>query len=226
MKKHSTQSSKPSKKHSDFTRSTLQILGIFVVWALYRILFHFPEWVDEGIAKALVFGIPVWLYCRSHRRGEDRLGLSNKHFWPGMFLGLLIGGLYQFLAITVLITKGGVVASNSVLNSPMFGYIFFLALLTAWWETLFFFGYVLNVFYDAVGKREIPAVFAALCIFLLFHAPLRFIESGFSLIAWQHLALLGVFAVGQAILYFRSKSVYAVTISHAMWGLMLLVYAV
>ncbi len=196
-----------------------------VLWVAYRTFFRFPEWVDEVFVKAVVFGTPAWLYARSFPRGHDVLGLSDKRFWRGMFIGLLIGGFYEFIAILTVMFRNVAFGPATILSSPFFWYIFGLALMTAWWESLFFFGYVLNACMEKYKKSELVSILISTGIFLLFHAPLRVVSGGFTIAVIYQLALLGLFAVGQAILYLRTKSIYAITMSHALWGLVLLVYA-
>ena len=37
---------------------------ILIIWSVYRAKFRLPEWLDEFIAKPLVFILPVYYYIR------------------------------------------------------------------------------------------------------------------------------------------------------------------
>lgn len=221
MKKSFKHSAKKPHKRLTLLKT---LVVLFVIWASYRTFFHFPEWVDEVLAKAVVFGGPALLYARGSKRGEDVLGLGNARFWSGMFVGLLVGGFYEFLAVLSVMMRAAPSTQASVLTSPLFWKIFFLAIFTAWWESLFFFGYVLNALMEKFRHAEIPAILVSTGVFLLFHLPFRIVTNGINQQLVYQLLVLALFAIGQAIVYLRTKSIYAITLSHALWGLVLFVY--
>ena len=195
---------------------------VFLIWVCYRAFVQLPEWVDEIFAKAVVFGIPTILYARNHvRSGSHQIGLEKIRFWPGLYIGLMVGGLYGFVGVLRSILHADEIMPVMLFSSSIFWRTFFLAIMTAWWESLFFFGYVLNALIDKV-KYEIPAVAIATGVFLLFHLPLRLIIGGPGLLS--ALFLLTLFAIGQSILYLRTRSLYSIAISHAIWGMVLLLY--
>lgn len=201
-----------------------QIIGLFVIWALYRSLALFPEWFDEIIAKGIVFGIPSILYARNAIRGSEKLGIVASRFWPGLYMGLLVGGIYGFVGAGRSIFGGVPVEPALLFSSSAFWFQFFLAMMTAWWESVFFFGFIMNALQDEYRFSEIVSVIGAVLVFIIFHAPLRIMLAGFSSVTVAQLMLLAIFAAGQSILFLRTKSVYAVTISHALWGMVLMVY--
>ena len=195
-----------------------------MIWLLYRTFFTMPEWFDEVIAKAAVFGLPALLYARSIKNGSEKLGLSSKRFWSGMYMGLFVGGVYGFVGVLRALTSGVHVEPALLFTSSGFWYQFFLATMTAWWESLFFFGFLMNAVQEEYRLPEAVAVVAATILFIVFHAPLRIMLEGASTLAASQLALLGIFAAGQAILFLRTKSIFSVTLSHALWGMVLVIY--
>ena len=200
------------------------LLLTFLIWLIYRLFFRFPEWFDEAVVKAVVFGVPAWIYAKELKNSSSKLGLTQKSFWRGMFAGLLLGGFYQFVVILGLRLRGDSGMQQLLLSSPVFWKVFFIAVLTAWWESLFFFGYVLNRLLERTKNVEMLAVGLAIIVFLVFHAPLRIMLVGSSQELVGQLIILGIFAAGQAILFLRTRSLYAVTISHALWGLVFMIY--
>ena len=220
---------KKSLKHYEARSSAntflLTVGAIFLFWLGYRLFSRFPEWVDEVLVKAVVFGLPAWLYAHTHKDGIHMLGLDPKKFWKGMFTGLLIGGLYEFIAVFSTLVRGAPMANVMLFKSPEFWGVFMLAIFTAWWESMFFFGYVFQKSMELFKKSEWVAVLYTTFVFLMFHAPLRVINYGFSSAMIAQMFLLALFAIGQAILFVRTKSLYAVAVSHALWGLVLLIYS-
>lgn len=152
------------------------------------------------------------------------MGLTDKLFWKGMFSGLMIGGLYEFIGVFSYMLRGTTFMRAYIFESPLFLSAFFLALMTAWWESLFFFGYVLNKTKDMFKKAEIPAVLFTSLVFVAFHAPIRVLMTGFTPQLGSELFVLLLFAIGQSILFLRTKSIFSVVLSHALWGMVLLIY--
>jgi hypothetical protein len=208
------------------SRSSLPIALalVFGVWVFYRLITHFPTWFDEIIAKALVFGVPAMVYTCGVKNGHDRMGFNNKLFWKGMFSGLMIGGLYEFIGVFSYMLRGTNFQREYLFAQPLFLGAFFLAMFTAWWESLFFFGYVLNRSLDFFHKSEIPAVAMSSVVFVAFHAPLRLMINGVTPQFWSSLIVLLLFAIGQAILFLRTKSIFSIVLSQALWGMVLLIY--
>ncbi|HZZ98333.1 MAG TPA: CPBP family intramembrane glutamic endopeptidase [Candidatus Saccharimonadia bacterium] len=208
------------------SRSSLPIAlaVVFGIWVLYRLTANFPTWVDEIFVKGLVFGIPAWAYACTIKDGHNRLGLNDKLFWKGMFSGLMLGGVYEFIGVFSYMLRGTTFQHEYLFAEPLFLGAFFLALMTAWWESLFFFGYVLNRSLDMFHKQEIPAIVMSAVVFVAFHAPLRLMINGITPQFWYGLVVLFLFAVGQGILYLRTKSIFSIILSHALWGMVLLIY--
>lgn len=62
-------------------------------------------------------------------------------------------------------------------------------------------------------------------LFLIFHAPLRLIVTGFEPQFLIQMTLLAMFAFGQFLFYLRTKNMYALVLSHMLWGLVIELYA-
>lgn len=196
-----------------------------LIWFLYRSIFRFPVWFDEIIGKAIFFGLPVWLYMQMSRSKQIVDTMASEKINSGLLLGIAIGGLYGFAgSLMGGINAGGHVQLVPLFLSSQFWWEFFLALMTAFWETLFFYSFVMVVILEK-GKKW-PLIWQVLfpaMIFLVFHIPnsiLRF--SGPALII--QLALMLAFGLGQALLFIRWRNFYTLVISHAIWGMALLVH--
>lgn len=197
----------------------------FGLWCGYRVFFRFPVWFDETIGKAVFFGLPFWLYLTISRRHSLLKPLDLNQFETGLFLGLAVGGVYGFTAsILSLMMKGGIVHAAPIFVSGMFWYEFALAILTGFWESLFFFVFLAGAIEQKYGQRQLGwQVAVTLVLFLLFHLPNMFLRAEFASVLTQ-LFLLSLFGLGQGLLFFRWRNIYALTLSQAIWGMALLLH--
>lgn len=201
-------------------------MSLLVLWVAYRAVTHFPIWFDEGIAKALVFGLPVfWLAARS-RYIANNIGLDVSKILPGMYLGVAVGGLYGFAAILAETTSGTQIAPGNLFLTDQFWWMAFLAFLTAWWESIFFFGLPIQYIRSKASWMSDWMIFVfVLVLFLAFHAPLRLIVSGGGPGFVTQMGILSLFVIGQFILYTRTRNMYALVLSHFFWGLVIEIYS-
>ncbi len=197
------------------------LVASFLGLLWYRLTFHAPVWVDEMIAKAAIFGFPVILFLRTHHLSSSKIGFSKATFWSGAYRGLAIGGLFGFTAMIASRLHHSSVLIPNLFSSPLFWWTFFLAMVTAWWESLFFYGLVQTVLTKLFNNEVKTLIFTTL-IFVVFHAPRLLLMQGVGSI--PSLCLLGLFALGQAIVFARTKSLTTIMVSHAFWGMALLVY--
>ena len=201
-------------------------MSLLVLWVAYRALVHQSVWFDEGIAKAIVFGLPVFWFASRSRYVANEIGLDANKIVPGLYLGLAVGGLYGFVGILSQVSGGRQVVEAALFAEPKFWWLAFLALLTSWWESLFFFGMPVQYLKSlASWLSEWMIGGFTVILFLLFHAPLRIIVSGASPQFFVQMFLLSLFAMGQYILYTRTKNMYCIVLSQLLWGLVIEIYA-
>lgn len=220
------------KRRTSVSRSTANavfypfVVLTLLLWVLYRGLFHYPVWFDETLGKAIFFALPVWLYITSTNSRDITESFASYKFQPGLLAGVALGGTYGFAAslLSVILHKSQVVAVL-LFASPEFWWEFFLALMTGFWESLFFFSFVMTgVMEKHKNWSLLQQVFWTATIFLIFHLPntiLRF--PGFAAIVSQ-VILLFAFACGQAFIFTRTRNLYTLVISHAIWGMVLLIH--
>lgn len=223
---------KKTKKSIARTRRTPSHIAFFplvfltlIMWFIYRSLFTFPVWFDESIGKALFFGLPVWLYILiSNLKGiSDSFALFK--IKRGLMLGIAVGGVFGFIAsLLSLVQSGGQVQAAMLFVSDQFWWEFLLALLTAFWETMFFYSLVMVVIQDKFRDWSLlKQILLVAGIFLLFHLPNTVLRFGGVAVAYQ-LILLFFFAVGQGFLFASEKNAYSLVLSHAIWGMVLLIH--
>lgn len=212
---------KRAGKHSFFF--PLLILS-FIFWIIYRAIFAFPVWFDESIGKAIFFGLPVWLYLNATGFEAVKDTVALEKLKPGLLKGLAIGGLFGFFALFIRILQGATLQAAPLFLSDQFWYEFGLAILTGFWETIFFFSWIMVVIQDRFKKWTLAkqAILVSI-IFLLFHIPNTFLRFDIRLVA-SMLGLLFLFALGQSLIFARKQNAYTLILSQAIWGMALLVY--
>lgn len=196
------------------------------MWFVYRSLFSFPVWFDETMGKAIFFGFPVWLYITATNAKSIANTFRAEKLHNGLLLGIAVGGMFGFVVSVVgALQHGGIVPIYGVFNSTKFWGEFTLALFTGFWETLLFFSFVMTAIQEkfrtwSINKQVLTVAF----IFTLFHLPQLFLVAKPELIPPQ-VVLFFAFAAGQAYLFASRKNGYALALSHAIWGMALLVHA-
>lgn len=195
------------------------------LWVAYRLMFQFPVWFDEVFGKAVFFGLPVLLFAVVGRRRDVVAALAPRLFQHGLILGVLLGGIFGFVAaIASLLKTGAVVQTAPLFLSDSFWSEFFLAIMTGFWESLFFFGLVMTLVWDKYRSESLPVRLALVVgVFLVFHVPNTLIRFGVAATAGQ-LFLLFCFSLGQGLVFLRTRNLYALTLSHAIWGMVLLIH--
>lgn len=219
-----TNSSSMRAKHQAFW--PLVILT-FLVWFVYRAVFNFPVWFDESIGKALFFGLPVWLYISITGSQSIVDTLSVSKFKSGLLLGIAVGGLLGFASTLFALVAGNGVASvqpAALFSSPLFWGEFILAIMTGFWETILFFSWMLVVIQEKMRNWSLAKQLVVISgIFTLFHLPNALVR--FDLATLLPFAfLMFLFAIGQAMLFMYRRNAYALILSQALWGMVLLLH--
>jgi hypothetical protein len=201
------------------------LLLMFIIWCVYRRLFEYPVWFDESIGKAIFFGLPVFLYASLTRSKSMVDTVDPKYMQSGLWMGFAVGGVLGFSATFATLLKSGVVIQAApVFAADNFWWEFILAMLTGFWESLFFYTWIMVVIMEKF--KNWPLLNQALLtafIFAAFHIPNTLLRFPISMVGAQ-LALLFFFALGQALMFARVRNIYALSLSHAIWGMVLLIH--
>lgn len=201
------------------------VIFTIIIWFLYRSLFNFPVWFDETIGKAIFFGLPVWVYVNvtGFRPIIDTFRL--KKLQPGLLKGLLFGAIFGLVTILMrLAITGYKIQPLLIFFADQFWWEMLLSLLTAFWETIFFFSFVMVVIQDRfINWSLAKQVVLVTLIFLLFHIPNAFLRFDLATV-FPLLSLLTMFAVGQGLIFAKNQNGYLLVMSHTIWGMVLLIY--
>lgn len=201
------------------------IVLCLIVWVVYRSVFHFEVWFDEVVGKAIFFGFPVWLYVSLTQSRAIGDTFAPPKLYSGLMQGIALGGVYGFVTSILAFLLNRVEPQAALLfTSSQFWWEFFLALMTGFWETVFFFSWVMVAIQEKYREWSLlKQVLVVMVVFVVFHLPntlLRF--SGAQV--FVQIGLLSLFAVGQALLFTGRRNGYALALSHAIWGMVLLVH--
>ena len=198
---------------------------VFLLWLAYRSLFTFPVWFDESVGKLIFFGFPVWFYISVSNFRDIVDSLDYKKFHRGLLLGIAYGGIFGFAGtIAAYLNNHEAIQAVPLFVSTKFWWEFMLALLTAFWESIFFFAFVMLVIQNKYRDWSLlKQVLLTALIFAVFHIPNNFLRVDF-LAAVQLSVLMFAFGLGQALLFQHEKNTLALILSHSIWGMVLLVH--
>ena len=212
------------KKHLQVWHRVVAIYSfVFLVWGFFRLLSPLPVWIEEVFIKALVFGLPVFIVVfKIEKKNLESLGIGMKNFFESVYLGLSLGTFFWFFGqLSNFIRHRGVLSIKEIQpTSAEFGGFLLLALITAWWEELFFMGFVLRRLAGLV-KEEWKVALTTSVMFCLIYIPGIVVKG---VVWWQMLLqvlLLFSLGLGNSILMLRTKNLIAPILSHALWGAMI-----
>lgn len=214
MNIHSKSDDKNKSKISDIL--TVYFVILFV-WTLYRIFLRLPEWVDECIAKPLLWLGPLFLL-------QKKYILPLEKSWKitisqNIILGLFVGIIY-FCSFTLF---SSLRSSFPTFNPDHFslqeiGLQFIIALSTGFVEELVFRRYILEEILLIVNDR-IYANMISTILFALIHLPIIVFVYQYPLTTTvSYLSLLSLSGFIYGAVYLKNKSLTASTFTHAIWN--------
>jgi len=205
-------------KVQDLQRVVLVYVFVFIVWGLYRLLFRMPEWFEETVLKAMVFGVPVFVaVIRVEKKTLTDLGMVTKGLLAALYFGLLFGLWLAVFGNIVAFLRDGGVSFNPDVSVLKFGNLMMLGLVTAFWEQLLFVGYFLPRVVKDLGSELLGLLIVAF-MFAVLHMPIQ-VAQGVDLGQMTiRFILLYSLAFGNGVLYLRLKNLAAPIFAHVAWG--------
>ena len=144
---------------------------ILISWTVYRYFLTTSEWIDEFIAKPLVFLVPAYIYITRFEKKSfwHSLGFKKQKMWREIFYGLLVGSIFF---------AGGIIAAGLKFNLHVFYEAKFLiaaltAFAAAFTEEILSRGFVLKRLYGE-SKNMFTSSFLASILFFFLHVPILF----------------------------------------------------
>lgn len=195
--------------------------AIAVFWAAYRIVFRFPEVIDELLFKPLIFLLPVFLYVRLKEKKDWRsLGISRRNFFKNLLIGFLLGIFFAAEGVAVSAIK----YKEFVFNPKNLGVLDFvgyglLSLATGFSEEVLNRGFLMNRFWKKWHNEYLANLVSSL-LFVLLHLPAAIFILEYHLPYDFLTYALSIFVLGFAdgFVFVLTKSVWSPIASHALWN--------
>ena len=191
-----------------------------IIWSLYRAYLgtSMPIWIDELIAKPLVFLVPIYYYITQIEKQDFLKGVdfTFKNIKKHIVFGLLIGGVFFTTGMVVQYVKTG---GLGLLPITTMLYFALIALASSFSEEILSRGFILKRLYEDSGSM-ISSVFIASFLFFFLHIPILFTNPniyGFTLIQVMITDLLLSFTV--SLLYLQRKHIIVPILLHAFYNL-------
>lgn len=159
-----------ARKEISKIEKVLNVWGIsLIVWSVYRSYFktELPLWLDEFIAKPLVFILPAYYFITKNEKKDflTAVSLKVKNLGRDMLFGLVVGlALFTLIIITSI---------KNIEFNQQFLYLFIVALATSFSEEILSRGFVLKRLYEE-SKNIWTSSFFASILFFFIHVPILF----------------------------------------------------
>jgi membrane protease YdiL (CAAX protease family) len=190
---------------------------VFLIWTVYRIFFHLPEFVDECIAKPILWLTPLFVLKKNITgKGIKSLKINiSKNIILGLNIGILFFGLFTFFS-SIRIGLPNFNPSHLTLGGMLLQAV--IAVSTGIVEELVFRSYFLEealiIFHDRIGANLFVTI-----LFALIHLPIIVFVYKYSLaLTVSYLSLLTISGFVYGLVYLHKKSVLSSTVTHALWN--------
>ncbi len=200
---------------------------ILLAWSLYRYFLKLPEWVDEFIAKPLVFVVPVlWYVINKEKKRLESVGLTMKNFFPSLYTGIGLGFLFALEGIAANAIKYGKINIMPIGALQQYGLVTLLILscATAFSEEVLNRGFLFNRILEK--KKSLPyAVFLSTLLFVLLHVPILVTSlklQGMTLVLFFITDV--ILGVATSMLFYRFRSLVAPVLVHVFWNMTVALY--
>lgn len=199
---------------------------ILITWSLYRYFLKLPEWVDEFIAKPLVFVAPVfWYVLKKEKRTLESVGLTGKNFFNSVYIGLGFGMVFAIEGIAAHAIKYGSVDVNPIAAFRDYGFfLIVVSLATAFCEEVLSRGFIFNRLYEKTKNLPYAALIGSV-LFVLLHIPILVTTTkltGMTLVLFFITDFVLAFA--NSMLFVSTGSLVAPILVHIFWNMTVALY--
>lgn len=205
-----------NKKKHIFIDIFLPYLVIFFLWLLYRLYFSFPEWLDEFVAKPILWIAPLLVLQGNIFTGiQKNLKLNtSQNIKRGLFAGFAYFTLFTLLSrFTNLpsVNPDGYTFVQLVLQV-------LIAFSTGFIEEIVFRTHILEksllIFHDSIIANSFTSF-----LFAAIHLPIIIFVYKYPVSqALPYLLLLFLSGFIYGLVYLKNKSLIASTMTHAVWN--------
>ena len=205
------------KKEIAFKHATQLSTYLLIVWGMYRLLFKFPDTVDELFAKPLLWLVPVYYFVNKEKLDLSSLGFTLKKLFPSIYLAIALGAGFAIEGIIVNFIKyQNLDFSANIGGNPFFAAIG-ISLITSITEEVTFRGFIFNR-YLHVFKNEWQANILTSIFWGLVHIPIAIFWWKLSIgTALGYLILTIIYGIGASFLFARTRNIASPILLHLFW---------
>lgn len=203
---------------------------VIIVWAIYRSYFRtdLPQWIDEFIAKPIIFVLPVFYFIKRYEKRSFFGGLDFhlNSLLPDLLIGGAIGLIFLSMGILGNYMNMGVFIPPEkqifLTDAIMFTA---LALATGLTEEILTRGFVLKRLYNE-SKNIYTSSFLVSILFFFMHIPILFTDDNIrGALLIQIMITDMILSLVVSLLYLERRSLLVPVLIHMFYNLSLYVLA-
>ena len=204
-------------KETAIKNSTILATYLLIVWGFYRLLFKFPDDVEDLIIKPIFWLLPVFYLVKKEKLGFASVGITSKGLFSSIYSSLALGVFLTITGVVINFIKyKGVNFLDDIGPTPFFT-LLVLSLATGVSEEIAFRGYIFNRIWSALGS-EWKANIIVSTVWALVHVPI--------VLFWWKLDLIGtigilvltfIFGVGSSFAFARTRNIASSILLHMLW---------
>lgn len=194
---------------------------LFLIWTAYHLVFFFPPWVDELLAKPVLELAPVlFIALVVEKKNFRMLGFSSKRPVDHLVVGSMIAlGFILFRIAGRIVVNGGVVFNPFHLAPYDFILPAITSLAVGLQEETLFRGYFFQAFFSSTRNERTANIVSSL-MFAANHMSLALFVHRYQpsdlFFYFMQAVLLGIVF---AFMFARTKSILPSIVAHFVWNL-------
>lgn len=191
---------------------------LFVVWGFYRLLFQFPDPLEDLVVKPLVWVLPLYFILKKERKSFTSLGFNLNNLFHVLYSVIFLGMIFTLAAVLVNYLKYGQLLFNANLGQTPFGMAFLLSFATSISEETVFRGYIFTRVQNLLNS-EWNANLITSFGWIGIHLPIAIFD-------WKlaapdlaiYMLIIFSFSVGANYVFARTKNIAAPILLHVLWS--------
>lgn len=203
---------------------------VIIIWSVFRSHFktELPIWIDEFVAKPLIFLTPVMYYIRSIEMKPiaESLWLRTKHWRSDVLFSLAVGAMFYASAAGANYAKYRTLLPPEprFLETYALPLLLVVAVASSIWEEVLSRGFVTKRLYED-SKNIWTASFYSSILFFFMHIPILFTSrdiTGYTILQVMATDLMLSFVISYLFIYRRSLIVPIII--HALYNISLYIF--
>lgn len=204
-------------KETAVKHATILATYILIVWGFYRVLFKFPDNIEDFLIKPLFWLIPVYILVKKEKLGWSSVGITTKNLFPSIYSALALGIFLTFVGVAMNFIKYKGFNLLSDIGPTPFWTLLPLSLATGISEEITFRGYIFNRVWSALGD-EWKANYIVSFVWAVIHLPIALFWWKLNIAGTLGILLLTfLFGVGSSFVFARTKNIAASILLHMLW---------